>query len=234
MDRGREDQQAGPPCDPTHPSDQALRHTPYDLNVELWLIRHGLPVRIDGGDAPADPALAPAGREQARLLADWWSRHPIDAVYASTMRRAHETAIPLAEATGHQIELDDGLREFDAHDHSYVPLEELRADEAVWKRMVEAWLSPEAEQRRQVFRTEVTATIDAIVERHQGERVAVVCHGGVINAYLSGMLSLPGTMWFEPSYTSVSRALAGGTHKQIVSLNETPHLPELPLPSTMA
>ena len=108
----------------------------------------------------------------------------------------------------------------------------LRADEEAWQRLVEEWLSPEAEARRQEFRRDVVASIDALVERHPGERVAVVCHGGVINAYLSDVISLPGTMWFEPTYTSVSRTLAGGSHKQIVSVNETPHLPELLLPAT--
>jgi broad specificity phosphatase PhoE len=99
--------------------------------------------------------------------------------------------------------------------------------------MVEEWLSPEAEAKRQDFRRTVIATIDAIVARHEGERVAIVCHGGVINAYLSDIISLPGTMWFEPAYTSVSRAMAGGSHKQLVSLNETPHLPELIVPATV-
>jgi probable phosphoglycerate mutase len=201
--------------------------------VELWLIRHGLPLRIDGGDGPADPPLAPEGVEQAELMAQWWSRHPIDAVYASPMRRAHETAQPLSETTGHDIVLDGGLREFDAHLNFYVPIEELRADEEAWKRLVDEWLSPEAEAKRQQFRTEVIATIDAIVAKHVGERVAIVCHGGVINAYLSDIISLPGTMWFEPAYTSVSRAMAGGSHKQLVSLNETPHLPDLIVPATV-
>jgi probable phosphoglycerate mutase len=199
--------------------------------VELWLIRHGLPLRIDGGEGPADPALAPAGVDQAELLASWWAPHGCDAVYASPMRRARETAQPLADALGLPVVTDDGLKEFDAHLNFYVPLEELRADEEVWKRLVEEWLSPEAEAERQRFRESVIETIDAIVAAHQGERVAVVCHGGVINAYLSGVLSLPGTIWFEPAYTSVSRALISGGFKQVVSVNETPHLPELVLPA---
>ena len=142
--------------------------------------------------------------------------------------------MPLAAAMGHEIALDDGLREFDAHLNFYVPIEELRADEAAWKQLVDEWLSPEAEAKRQDFRTGVVATIDAIVAQHEAsERIAIVCHGGVINAYLSDIISLPGTMWFEPAYTSVSRAMAGGSHKQLVSLNETPHLPDLVIPATM-
>lgn len=201
--------------------------------MELWLIRHGLPLRIDGGDGPADPPLAPEGIAQAQLMADWWSRHSIDAVYASPMRRAHETAMPLSAVTGHEVTLNPGLKEFDAHLNFYVPIEELRADEEAWKQLVDEWLSPEAEAKRQDFRRGVVETIDAIAADHVGERVAIVCHGGVINAYLSDMISLPGTMWFEPAYTSVSRAMAGGSHKQLVSLNETPHLPTLIVPATV-
>lgn len=166
-------------------------------------------------------------------MADWWSRHPIDALYASPMARAYETAEPLAAATGLSITCDDGLKEFDAHLKFYVPLEELRQDEVAWAQLVEEWLSPEAEAQRQLFRANVIETIDAITEAHPDQRVAIVCHGGVINAYLSGILALPGTMWFEPAYTSVSRAMVGPGHKQIVSLNETPHLPELLVPTPL-
>ena len=196
------------------------------------MIRHGLPERIDGGAAPADPGLAPDGVEQATLLARWWARHGLDAIYTSPMRRAIETAAPLAESLGITPSIDPGLEEFDAHLSSYVPLEELRADQDRWKQVVDEWLSPEAEAERQRFRETVVATVDAIAAAHRGERVALVCHGGVINAYLSRLLHLPGTMFFEPAYTSVSRVLVGGTHKQLQSLNETPHLPDLPVPAT--
>lgn len=200
--------------------------------MELWLIRHALPVRIDGGDAPADPGLAPEGREQAERLAAWWGPHGADAIYTSPMRRARETAAPLAAALGLEVEADDGLQEFDAHLNFYVPIEELRADPVLWQEMVDEWLSPEAEAQRQTFREGVVTTVDAIAAKHPGQRVAVVCHGGVINSYLSKKLSMLGTMFFEPAYTSVSRVLSGRSHQQVVSINEAPHLPTLPLPAT--
>ncbi len=196
------------------------------------MIRHGLPVRIDGGDGPADPGLAPDGVHQAERLAAHWAPHGPDAVYASPMRRARETAAPLATAIGVEAVCDEGLKEFDAHLDFYVPIEELRADEGRWQQLVEEWLSPEAETARQTFRDDVVTTVDAIIERHRGQRVAVVCHGGVINAYVSRLLALPGTMFFEPAYTSVSRVLAGSSHKQLVSLNELPHLPTLSVPAS--
>lgn len=200
--------------------------------VELWLIRHGLPVRIDGAEGRADPSLAPEGVRQAERLAEWWAPQGADAVYASPMRRARETAEPLAAALDVDIGLDEGLEEFDAHLSHYVPIEELRADEARWEQVIAEWTSPEAEVERQTFRDRVVTCVDAIAEAHRGQRVAVVCHGGVINAYLSRLLSLPSTMFFEPSYTSVSRVLSSGSHKQLVSVNEAPHLPGLVRPVT--
>ena len=200
--------------------------------VELWLIRHALPVRIDGGSAPADPALSPEGARQADRLAAWWAPHGVDHVYASPLRRAQETAAPLAEAAGAPTTTEAALTEFDAHLPSYVPMEELRADPVAWQEAVEAWTSPEAEQERQEFRRTVVAAVDAIADAHRGQRVAVVCHGGVINAYLSQLLHLPGTIFFEPAYTSVSRVISGDTHRQLVSLNEAPHLGALVVPST--
>lgn len=195
------------------------------------MIRHGLPLRIDGGAGPADPALAPDGQEQARLLAEWWGRFELDGVWSSPQRRAFETAVPLATVGGHGITADDGLREFDAHLDFYVPLEELRQDEAAWKRMLAEWQSPEAEAQRLVFRERVVETVDAITAANRGGRVAVVCHGGVINAYLSHVLGLEQTMFVEPAYTSVSRVLVSSDRKQLVSVNETPHLPGLVLPT---
>lgn len=196
------------------------------------MIRHGLPVRIDGGEGRADPGLAPEGLQQAERLAEWWAPQGADAVCASPMRRARETAEPLAAALDVDIGVDEGLEEFDAHLGHYVPIEELRADEARWEQVIAEWTSPEAEAERQIFRDRVVACVDAIAEAHRGQRVAVVCHGGVINAYLSRLLLLPGTIFFEPSYTGVSRILSSGSRKQLVSVNEAPHLPYLVRPTT--
>lgn len=200
--------------------------------MEIWLIRHARPVRINGGDGPADPELTSEGHEQAAQLAGWWSRFGADSVLSSSMRRATETATPLAEALGVDMTTHDELREFDAHLPSYVPIEELRADPALWEAALAEWMSPEAEAQRRDFRTRVVSAIDAFAERAPGDRMAVVCHGGVINSYIAEALSLPGTMFFEPAYTSVSRVLwRKGGHRQLVSLNEAPHLDEPPLPA---
>ena len=94
--------------------------------MELLIIRHGLPVRIDDAGGPADPELSDEGHAQARRLADWLRHDRIDAVFTSPMRRARQTAAPLAEVLGVEPIVDDELAEFDRGQHFYVPLESSR------------------------------------------------------------------------------------------------------------
>lgn len=195
------------------------------------MIRHALPLREHRSDGAADPGLSEEGLDQARRLADWWAPFGADVLVTSPMRRARETAAPLAEALGLEPEVVDDIAEYDAHLPSYVPVEELMADPEALAIIAEEWLSPEAEATRQTFRGRVVAAIDDISVRHDGaDRIAIVCHGGVINAHLTAVLGLPGTMFFEPIYTGVSRIVHNGGHRQFVSANEAPHLgtPRLP------
>ena len=189
------------------------------------MIRHARPIRIDGGDGPADPSLNPEGVEQAAALCDWWAPFGADGLVSSPMARAVETAAPLAAAWGYTPTVVDDIREYDAHMPTYVPVEEMQADPAIWQAVVEQWLSPEAELERQAFRERVVVAIDEVAASFDGaDRLAIVCHGGVINAYVTRALNLPGTMIFEPFYTSVTRLMWRDGHRQVVSMNEAPHL----------
>ena len=68
--------------------------------MELLLIRHGLPVRIDDAEGPADPPLSRTEvGTRPSALAGWLAPLGIDALYVSPMRRARETAAPLADAS---------------------------------------------------------------------------------------------------------------------------------------
>ena len=56
--------------------------------------------------------------------------------------------------------------------------------------------------------------------------VAAVCHGGVINAYITHILNIEDPSgFFYPNYTSIHRvAAARGGERTVLSLNETAHL----------
>jgi 2,3-bisphosphoglycerate-dependent phosphoglycerate mutase len=187
--------------------------------VELLLIRHGRPARVEGSDdGPADPPLTELGLEQAEAMASWVADEGgVDAIYASPLRRAQQTAEPLAAKLGLDIRLDASIQEYDANSTSYIPLEDLQAAGDV--RAAELPEDPAA------FQKLVVDGIEQIISRHTSGRLALVCHGGVINVYTAWVLSAPKELYFYPQYTSISRVLAGREgQRYLASLNEHAHL----------
>lgn len=193
--------------------------------MELILIRHALPLRVEATDGPADPPLAPLGITQADALAGIVEPSEYDALYVSPLLRARQTADPLAERTGLAPTIADGLAEWDRHSRAYVPLEELRSEapEVLEAMALGQW--NELGIDMDAFVARVNDTVDTITSSHPGQRVAAVCHGGVINAYLSRVLNLASPLFFEPAYTSVSRVRVSRTGgRGVLSINETGHL----------
>jgi probable phosphoglycerate mutase len=195
--------------------------------MDLLLIRHAEPVRIEHAPDGADPELTERGEEQAARLAAWLGAEHLDAVYCSPMRRARETAAPVAAIQNLPPEVVDDLIEFDRESVSYIPVEELRAlkDER-WYAMIEGrWHEDGTGEHPELFVPRVVNAVDTLIEKHPGQRVALVCHGGVINVYLAAVLGIERLLWFEPAYTSISRVVAArGGPRSVVSLNETAHL----------
>jgi probable phosphoglycerate mutase len=194
--------------------------------MELLLIRHALPVRRENAVGPADPELSEAGHAQARLLAEYLGTEHLDAVYASPLRRARQTAAPLADAKQLEVVIEDGVAEYDRNADSYVPVEELKAaNDPRWQEILAKGgqfddVTPEE------FQGLVVTSVEKLVAAHAGHKIAVVCHGGVINAYLAHVLGLADpTGFFYPNYTSIHRiAAARSGERSILSINETAHL----------
>lgn len=196
------------------------------------LIRHGLPVRRELTEGIADPELSEAGRAQARHLTEYLAAESIDAVYTSPLRRALQTAEPMAAARGLALQVIDSVAEWDRNSSEYVPIEELKAaDDPRWHAMMRGEWAVHDETPEE-FAARVVAALEDLVEAHSGHRVAVVCHGGVINAYLSHVLGLPiGPGFFYPNYTSIHRIAASRRgHRSVVTVNETSHLRGTGLP----
>ena len=198
--------------------------------MELVLVRHALPVRIDAtpDGGPADPALAARGHEQAQRLVEALTLDRVDALYTSPSRRARETAAPLERALGRAAEVEDGLAEFDTADSSYVPVEELKAaGDPRWTALVHGDLYSSGVDPV-AFRARVVDAVERIAARHPGGRVVLFSHAGAINAATGAVLGQERTIWFAPDYCSISRiAAARDGRRGIVSLNETGHVRDL-------
>ena len=194
--------------------------------MEVLLIRHAIPIRRELESGIADPELANDGLKQAELMAQYLASEKLHAIYASPMQRAQQTAQPLASIQGLAITTVDGVAEYDKNSNHYVPVEELKAkNDRRWQEMLRGeWTS--ADETEEEFITRTVSSIEGIIANHASQRVAIVCHGGVINAYICHVLGLANQRgFFYPNYTSIHRiAAAGSGERSIVTLNETSHL----------
>ena len=194
--------------------------------MELILVRHALPERQQVSSGSADPPLSSLGLQQAAKAAQWLAAQKLDTVYSSPMLRAKQTAQAYTALSGHALQFHEGIAEFDRHTSSYIPMEELkRTDYPAWKAFVEGRYNEEVDIL--AFQDTVVRALESIIARHQGERVVVFCHGGVINVWAAHVLQMLPRLFFEPQYTSIHRFLCARTgERNVVSLNETAHLRE--------
>ncbi len=122
----------------------------------------------------ADPPLNETGRAQARELAARLAADPFEAVYSSDLRRAHETALIVAEPHGVPVLVDRGLREVDVG--SWAGLTRAEIEERF----------PGHERHdgetREAHSARVVEALERIAHGHRGERILVVSHGGSLGA----------------------------------------------------
>ncbi|MGY0230984.1 histidine phosphatase family protein [Longispora urticae] len=164
------------------------------MRTRMVLIRHGDSVhkaqRVIGGPR-ACGGLTPLGHEQAAQLASrveaqaaGWG--PV-AVYSSTLRRARETAAPIAGMLGVAAVADCGLCTW--HTPAYadgMPVVELHRDHGLegggvfrpFERDNETWAD---------LVTRVARALVDIAARHRGGTVVVVGHAETVAASFSGL-----------------------------------------------
>ncbi len=149
------------------------------MTTTILLVRHGetdwnLERRVQGH---SDRPLNDTGRRQAIELASALADEPVDAVYASDLVRAHETARILAERKGLGVTVIPELREKD-----FGTWEGL-TDREILERFPEARSGPWGDgETHDDMAGRVVEALRRIAESHPGGRVLVVAHGGPLRA----------------------------------------------------
>lgn len=160
----------------------------------IFLIRHGQSEAdlLEVHEGRADFPLTELGRRQAAAMAKWLTeRVTLDKIFASTLRRAAETAQLLGEAAGTFVCPDPDLMEFDngllaglprkEAAERYPQIMDLPPDQSVYGQ--ETML----DFRRRAER----ALIRCLEQTREGETVAIVTHGGMLNQLTAALLKLP-------------------------------------------
>lgn len=167
--------------------------------MHLYFIRHGQSFvnlkEWNGGNQ--DVGLTDLGHRQAAALGTWLPTElkEIDALYASTMVRAQETAGYVARAYNMDIIHDDRLREIGNNraDHVPWPSDDLPEYSDYWgSERPFASITPDREGGESLmhFRVRVGSFIENMIELHRDQVVVAVCHGGVIELALDHVFNV--------------------------------------------
>ena len=181
-----------------------------------------------------DIGLNDKGRDQARRAADFFTVMELDAIYSSPLKRCMETAAPVAESQGLEIEVMEGLIEVDMGEWDGRSFDELFRNQG---ELVGKWMSnpssvtiPGGEDFGTV-KDRVMEAVKEITSRHPGgDRVLIVAHGGPIRGILCDALKMDfdDMLRIQIDLASVSavRFFDGGIPEtaMVTLINDTYHL----------
>jgi broad specificity phosphatase PhoE len=204
----------------------------------LYLIRHGKADRRSGVEAvtprgvAADPPLDATGREQAAILTRRLVRMPPPAaIYCSTLTRARQTIEPFVEVTGREVVYRDDLAEWFGGEWEFKEFEELLVEHPEIPQRILLqdplfFLAPGGEAFGS-FQERVVREIEEALANHPSGDVWVVCHGGVINAYVGAVLGVEEQeMFFLPPNTSINTIKVNGDRRALWFLADDTHVTE--------
>ncbi len=203
--------------------------------TRLFLIRHGQSGgNVDGTfGGHSDTPLSELGARQAEVTAKYLLSERIDALFSSDLPRAVQTAEPLAELTGLELNKTFAFRE-----RNVGVLEGLTFGESKEKYPNDYYalvnrdinhVITEGESYRQLLRRG-TGALSEILRTFSGKNIAVYSHTGAIcylTLFLIGAInrSTKQTPWLVTSNCGINRfEIRGRNNTRVVALNDTRHL----------
>ncbi|ADQ13742.1 alpha-ribazole phosphatase [Halanaerobium hydrogeniformans] len=163
--------------------------------TELLLIRHGETDYNKNSiiQGQTDTELNESGIIKAEETAEFLKNYEFDHIYSSDLKRAKKTASFIADKLELEIKESKKIREIDFGDWEGLKLEEI-VDQ--YPDDMEAWRidplnngAPGGENITQ-FAARIKSFFDQLLEKHRGEKLIVVTHGGVIKLYLREVLAV--------------------------------------------
>ncbi|MBL8288558.1 MAG: histidine phosphatase family protein [Rubrivivax sp.] len=200
--------------------------------TRLVVLRHGETAwnalqRIQGH---TDEPLNERGRRQALQLAQALTGENLTHVYTSDLSRARATAEAVARACGLAgVTAEPGLRERAFGSFEGLTYAEL---EARWPEDLRRWRSrepgfaPGGGESPEAFFARCVPCAAAIAERHRGESVALVAHGGVLDCLYRAATGVPlqAPRTWQLGNASINRLLWNGEGFVLVGWNDDAHL----------
>jgi probable phosphomutase (TIGR03848 family) len=191
------------------------------------LVRHGQTAttgKLLPGRAPG-LHLADGGREQAeRAAARIAELDKVDAVYASPLERARETAAPIAKARDLRTHVDRGLMECDFGDWTGAELAKLMKlpEWGTVQRAPSTFRFPGGESFSEM-QHRIVSTIDRLRAAHPGGTIVCVSHADPIKAAVAHALGTHLDLFqrIVISTCAISVVVYGGGGPTVLAVNST-------------
>jgi len=203
--------------------------------THVLLIRHGQSRGNAEGrfGGHTDTPLSARGRRQAEALAKALVGEKFSAIYSSDLKRAVQTAEPLARVTRAKLITSDAFRERSVGVMEGLTFEEAAAQypeqyAALLHRDFEHVLLGGESYRQTLDRA--SKKLDEIIEQHKGGRIAVFTHTGaicILSLHLMGALDSPELkpVWIATANCAIARFdLRDDGFIRVLTLNDTRHL----------
>jgi 2,3-bisphosphoglycerate-dependent phosphoglycerate mutase len=195
----------------------AIRHGETDWNVDT---------RIQG---QIDIGLNANGRWQAQRLGQALADERIDAVYSSDLGRALDTARAVAQQAGLTVQTSTALREraFGVFEGlTFADIEQRFPDQARRWRLRDAGFGPQGGETLAEFYARAVAAVADLASRHRGQHIAVVTHGGVLDALYraAARIALDAPRTWQVGNASINRLLHGDDGFTLVGWSDAFHL----------
>ena len=163
--------------------------------TRLYLLRHGETdwnqKSIFQGQTDID--LNKKGRDQANKTTEIFRGLELDQIYSSDLKRAKNTALMIARDKSLKVRENKQLREMSFGDWEGLSFAEIKAkyaDQAASWQQDPINNSPPAGEKLLDFKLRINDFFEKIISSHQGDKILVVTHGGVIKVYLTAILSI--------------------------------------------
>ena len=200
--------------------------------TEIIIIRHGETEWNKTGrfQGHSDVPLSAEGRAQASALGKNLVVDHVDAIYASDLTRAMETAAPLAQRFGLEVISDPLLRELNFGSWEGRNFNDVNAENPdamkTFYNDPERVNIPDSEPFPE-FQRRVAGRVREIVAQERGKRIVIVSHGASIRILFADILSMPiRSIWHVSQLnTAVNKIRFEDDGFAVVTLmNDTSHL----------
>ena len=195
----------------------AIRHGETDWNAAT---------RIQGH---TDIALNANGVEQARQLGAALANEDIDAVYASDLSRAADTAQAIATHHKLTVHTHTGLRErhfgyFEGL--TWAAIEAKHAEDALAWRSRDTHFAPAGGESLEALKARVLNTLNELAGKHMGQHIVIAAHGGILDQLyrLANNLDLQTKRDWHLGNAAVNRLLWTPGSLNLVIWGDTSHL----------